>query len=220
MVGSRKELAALGARWEAQDALQAADRAFKRMDPVAAYQGRPPPFPLASPFGEHEGRMDFRCLPLGEIPAYRTLERVDLTRATDARRGQLGQATWIDCLFDRVAMETNCGKSFVRCSFHRAKLSHSSLAGEFIDCDFTGADLSYTLAVEVRFTGCRFDAAKFMGARWPRAHFENCSFTDAKIGSAVWAHARFVGGRPSDAQLASAMVPRAVFVEGLDEGQK
>lgn len=214
---SRKELVALRARWEAQGALQAADRAFKRMDPVAAYQGRPPPFPLVSPFGEHEGRRDFRCLPLGEIPAYRTFERVDLTGATDARRGQLGQATWVDCLFDRVAMETNCGKSFVRCRFRRAKLSHSSLAGEFIACDFTGADLSHTRAAEVRFTDCRFDAANLVDASWLRTHFLNCSFTDAKIGNAAWAHVRFVGGRPNDEQLASAMAPHAVFVDRLDE---
>lgn len=210
-MATRAEQAALRLRWEAQDALQAADRAFKRMDPVAAYQGRPPPFPLVSPFGEHEGRLDFRCLPLGEIPAYRTFEHVDLGGATDARRGQLGQATWIDCVFDGVAMETNCGKSFRRCGFRRARLSHSSLVGEYLDCDFTGADLSYTLAVEVRFQGCRFDAAKFAGARWDRILFEDCSFADTRIGSAAWAHAHFKGSRPSDAQLASAMLPHVIF---------
>jgi uncharacterized protein YjbI with pentapeptide repeats len=73
-------------------------------------------------------------------------------------------------------METNCGKSFVRCGFHHAVLSRSWLAGEFIDFDFSGADLSHTLAVEVRFTGCRFDAAKLIGAHWVRTHFENCSY--------------------------------------------
>ncbi len=209
-MSAHKETAALKARWAAQE-LSDADRAFSKMDPVAAYQGKPPPHPFVSPFGTHEGYVDFRYLPLGAIPAYRTIERADLTGVTDARGGQLC-CTLIDCRIDRASMETNLGdKKIHRCSFVRAKFAHTTLRGEFVDCDFSHCDLSYSGGGQIKFIRCNFTNAKFVGARFQHSYFENCIWAGAKIGNAAFAHGRFIGGRPSVEQLADAMVPGAVF---------
>jgi len=204
----------LKARWDVA-ALAEADRAFVRMDAVAAYQGKPPPFPFLSPFGEHEGRADFRCFPFGTHPVNRLFERVDLSGATNERRGQLAQCCWVDCRFDRIAMETNLGQSFLRCSFVRAKLGYATLHGDFDRCDFSHADLSRSGGGGLRFADCNFDSATLVGANWQRARFERCMFGKARIGNASFAHAKFVGGRPDDTQLAMALVPGVVFEEAV-----
>lgn len=70
----------LKTRWTA-DLLTVADQAFSGMDALAAHQGKPPPFPFLSPFGEFEGRADFRHVRLRETPTFRTIENADLTGA-------------------------------------------------------------------------------------------------------------------------------------------
>lgn len=220
----RKEIAALKARWT-PEALAKADQAFARMDPVASYQGKPPPYPFVSPFGEHEGYADFRYLPLGVTPAYRSIERADLTGATDARNGQLGLCRLVDCKLDGAAMETNLGDKLVSgCSFVRAKFTHTTFRGEFVDCDFSRCDLSHSGGGQLKFVRCNFGEAKFVGARFQRCIFESCQWLGAKVGNAAFAHARFIGGHPSEVQLADAMIPGAVFepavLDGIDECQR
>jgi uncharacterized protein YjbI with pentapeptide repeats len=206
----RIEIDALKARWVAE-ALVAADRAFAEISPTAAYQGKPPPFPFASPFGEHEGYADFRYLPLGVSPAYRTIERADLTGATDGRNGQLGRCTLIDCRLDKASMETNLGEKIYRCSFTSAKLTHTTLYGDFVDCDFSRCDLSYSGGGQLKFIRCKFDGAKFVGARFQWCLFDQCSWDEAKIGNAAFARARFIGSWPTAEQLRDAMTPGATF---------
>jgi len=209
-MSGRKEITALKARWS-PEALAAADRAFAKMDPVAAYQGKPPPHPFVSPFGEHEGRADFRYVSLGVIPFYRTIERADLTGATDARNGQLC-CSLIDCRLDRASMETNLGEKTVRrCTFLRAKFTHTTLRDEFVDCDFDSCNLSYAGGGQLKFTRCNFSGVKFVGARLQRSVFDHCIWDGAKIGNAAFAHGRFIGGWPSDEQLMDAMIPGAKF---------
>ncbi|MBK7144298.1 MAG: pentapeptide repeat-containing protein [Xanthomonadales bacterium] len=217
-MSAHRETAALKSRWTAQ-ALSDADRAFAKMDPVAAYQGKQPPYPFVSPFGTHEDYADFRCLPLGAIPANRTIERADLTGATDARGGQLCCAL-IECRVDRASMETNLGEKRIhRCSFVRTKFTHSTLRGEFVDCDFSCCDLSYSGGSQLKFVRCNFANAKFVGARFQHSYFENCTWDGAKIANAAFGHGRFIGGRPSAEQLADAMVPGAVFEPSHPIGQ-
>jgi len=209
-MSTRTEIAALKVRWT-PEALSAADRAFTRMDPVASYQGRPPPHPFVSPFGEHKGRADFRYLPLGVIPAYRRFEQADLTGATDERNGQLC-CSLIDCLVDRASMETNLGEKLVQnTSFVNAKFSHTSLRGQFIDCDFSNTNLTYSGAAQGKFTRCNFSGAKFVGARLQYCLFDNCIWTDAKLGNVAFGNGRFIGSCPSADQLADAMYPKATF---------
>lgn len=203
-------IAELKARWT-DEALRAADLAFAPMDPVAAYRGAAPTHPFVSPFGEHEGRMDFRYLPLGVIPANRTIERADLSGATDARRGQLGQANFVDCLFDGAKMETNLGKSFVRCGFRRANFSRSTLRGAFEDCDFSNANFSHCGGTEVQFLRCDFTSTKMTGAALQRGVFDACIWSGAGLGNASLVHAVFRRSRPADAQMASAMVAGVRF---------
>lgn len=216
-MSGRNDIASLKARWEV-DALAAADRAFAEMDPVAAFQGKPPPYPFTSPFGEHDGYADFRYLSLGVSPAYRTIQRADLTGATDVRNGQLGRCTLIDCRLDKVSMETNLGEKVHRCSFVAAKLTHTTLRGEFVDCDFSRCDFSYSGGSQLKFVRCRFVGAKFAGARIQRSRFEHCRWEDARIGNAAFAHAHFVGNWPTPEQLRNAMTPGAVFDPGDSAG--
>ncbi len=209
-MSGRKEITALKARWS-PEALAAADRAFAKMDPVAAYQGKPPPHPFVSPFGEHEGRADFRYVSLGVIPFYRTIERADLTGATDARNGQLC-CSLVDCRLNQASMETNLGQKVVRdCNFARSKFTHTSFRGEFVDCDFDHCDLSYARSAQAKFIRCNFSGVKFIGSGFDYCRFENCRWDGAKIGNAAFAHGRFIGGRPSDEQLKDAMTPGAKF---------
>jgi len=212
----RHEIAALRARWLAE-ALAAADRAFAKMDAVAAYQGKPPPYPFVSPFGEHEGLADFRYLPLGVSPAYRTIERADLTGATDERNGQLGRCALIDCRLDKASMETNLGDKVHRCSFVAAKLTHTTMRGEFVDCDFSRCDLSYSGGGQLKFIRCNFSGAKFVGARLQLSRFEQCCWDGASIGNAAFARAHFIGSWPTSEQLGDAMTPGAVFDPGSSD---
>lgn len=206
----RSDVSVLKARWT-PDALAAADRAFARMDPVAAHQGRAPPFPFVSPFGEYEGRADFRYLPLGATPKHRTIERADLTGATDDRNGQLF-CSFVDCVLDRVSMETNLGDKLIKnSSFVKSRLSHTTLRGEFVDCDFSNADLTYSGSAEAKFIRCDFSGAKFKGSGFDYCLFDHCTWTDAKIANASFYFGRFLGSRPTDEQLADAMCPRATF---------
>lgn len=202
--------AELKARWT-DEVLRAADLAFAPMDPVAAYRGVPPKHPFVSPFGEHDGLADFRYLPLGVIPANRTIERADLTGATDVRRGQLGQANFVDCVFDSAKMETNLGKSFVRCTFRRANFSRSTLRGAFEECDFTAANFSHCGGTEVSFLRCDFTTTRLTGASLQRGVFDACTWSGAILGNASLAHAVFRRSRPDNAQLAGAMAPAVKF---------
>jgi uncharacterized protein YjbI with pentapeptide repeats len=210
----RSEVAALKARWTAE-ALAAADLAFCKMDPVAAFQRKPPPHPFVSPFGEHEGRADFRYVSLGATPSNRTIERADLTGSTDSRGGQLC-CSLVDCLLDRASMETNLGGRGVTrlSSFVRAKFTHTTFRGMFIECDFSHCDLSYSGGGQVAFVSCRFVGAKFVGSGFDFCRFEHCAWEGAKIGNAAFAHAHFVGNWPTPEQLRDAMTPGAVFDPG------
>ena len=202
--------AELKARWH-REALAAADRAFSAMDPVAAYQGRPPPHACVSPFGQVDGHEDFRHLPLAGAPANRRIERVDLSFATDGRGGQLAQATFIDCRFDHSVIESNFGKHFERCTFVRAKLARSLLRGHYVDCDFRGADLSRCTSAEATFTRCDFSGARLVGVQWPRTVFDQCRWDDATFGSAVFTGSRFIGTRPDSRALGMALMAKVEF---------
>jgi uncharacterized protein YjbI with pentapeptide repeats len=181
------------------------------MDAVAAYQGKPPPWPLQSPFGLAQGYLDFRCLPLGVIPRHRRLEKVDLSGATDERGGQLHECTMIDCKLDRVSMETNLGKHFERCSFLGARFSHSTWRGVFIECDFTRCDLSRSLGSQLKFVRCVFKDAKLLSLRFHYSTFDNCIWEGAKFGAAGLNKPRFIGTKPSEEQLHRASTPGMTF---------
>jgi uncharacterized protein YjbI with pentapeptide repeats len=197
-------------RWTVE-ALAAADRAFMKMDPVAAYQGKPPLHPFVSPFGEHEGRADFRYLPLGVIPAYRRIERADLTGSTDARNGQLC-CSLVDCVLDRSSMETNLGdKTVQNCTFVRSKFTHTSLRGEFVECNFSHCSLSYARSAQAKFVRCRFAGANFVGSGFDYCVFDDCSWESARVGNAAFPHCRFIDRWPTPEQFADAMIPGARF---------
>ena len=210
-------ITALKARWQ-PDALAAADRAFSGMDPVAAYQGRPPPHPCVSPFGQVDGYEDFRHLPLSGAPSYRRIERVDLSFATDARGGQLAQATFVDCRFEQLRVESNFGNHFERCIFARARLAGSLLRGHYVDCDFRGADLSRCTSADTSFVRCNFEGARLIGVTWPRVVFEQCHWDAATFGSAILTGSRFVGRWPDARALSMALLANAAFVASDPQG--
>jgi|CXWL01.1.fsa_nt_gi uncharacterized protein YjbI with pentapeptide repeats len=210
---SRQEIAALKARWTVE-ALTAADRAFVKMDPVAAYQGKPPPYPFESPFGKYDGRADFRYYSLGQIPFNRILEHGDFTGATDDRNGQLC-CSLVNCRLDRASMETNLGNKIVQgCTFVRAKFTHTSLRGEFIDCDFSDCDLSHSRSAQAKFIRCNFSGTKFVDAGFDYCIFDNCLWSGARIGNGAFPYGKFIGSWPEKEQLANAMIPSATF-DGL-----
>jgi uncharacterized protein YjbI with pentapeptide repeats len=204
--------AALKARW-LPEALGAADRAFSPMDALASYQGRPPPHAFASPFGQIDGYEDFRHLPLAGSPSHRRIERADLSFVTDGRRGQLANATFVDCRFDGMKVETNLGNRFERCSFERAKLSRSLLRGHYVDCNFTGADLSRCTSIETSFVRCDFTGARLVGVTWPRTLFDHCLWEDVTFGSAILTYSRFLGRWPDNHALSMALLENVDFVK-------
>jgi uncharacterized protein YjbI with pentapeptide repeats len=207
-MASRQELTN---RWTLQTTAVAA-RALASMDPVAAYQGKALKHPLESPFGEHEGRVDFRGLKLGWSPLHRRLERCDFSGFSDTVEGQLREVALIDCLLDGAEISSSLDKNFERCSFVRARLSRATLNGDFQDCVFIRANL-YRCGEGsgLKFIRCDFTGAKFDSAVLPYATFDHCIFSDATFANTGLSYCRFTGTCPNAAQIESAMTDSAKF---------
>jgi uncharacterized protein YjbI with pentapeptide repeats len=88
------------------------------------------------------------------------------------------------------------GHDHSRTNFNRSGWTRVRFAGcrlvesfacwaDFVDCDFSGADLTGCDMRASLFRGCRFDGAILRGADLRRSSFEGCSFVGADMTGAI-----------------------------------
>lgn len=148
----------------------------------------------SSPFGQTEDKYeDLRGVTLTEAMEYLTLERVDLSHAQFLDIATLSSATLSHCRMDGVKLTGRfVTRRFNQCSFRQSNLSQARLGEQFVDCDFTGSNLSKAIARDVSFVRCRFDGAKLRGAMLMHCVFEDCSFEDSVLSGGSFYGSRFV----------------------------
>ena len=66
------------------------------------------------------------------------------------------------------------------------------LRGEFIDCDFTKANLAGAKGSEVRFVRCVFVQTNFQRAHLLHSTFEDCLFQDCKYKNGSFWFSKFI----------------------------
>lgn len=181
-----------------------------------------------SPFGEIDGLVDLRGLPLSSILKSETIamaapkpiplksvppiKKMDFSHGHFVGGGQFSSVEVEDCRFDFFELGSNWRRLFRRCSFVKAKLKRAHLGGIFEDCDFSKADLSQSVAgVPDRFVRCNFQGCSFKRASWTRVVLEHCDFSQATFGKGTFHGATFTGGAPSREQFGDTIVDRAVF---------
>ena len=159
----------------------------------------------ASPFGDFQGRADFRGLTISTI-LRSNLSNLDLSSTQFKALGQIGSASVTNCRFDNAVLETNLRKGFQQCSFTRAKLRRAVLGGAFEHCDFAGADLSASLGTEVAFRSCDFSGADLRRALFAYSRWEDCFFDGARFHNGSLHKATFVNGKPALEQLGNTVM--------------
>lgn len=183
-----------------------------------------------SPYGEYQGRIDVRGLPimlqmksenvalagskpipLSSVPPIRVM---DFAFAQLRGFGQFCDVEMEDCIFDGAAIGANWARTFRRCSFVQASMKRAQLQGVFEDCDFSRADLSMSRSSRLsRFIRCKFSGTNLRSAQWVNVIFERCIFETAKFGNGSLGGSRFIGSRPTETQLATTIMNGCKFEE-------
>jgi uncharacterized protein YjbI with pentapeptide repeats len=168
--------------------------------------------PLVSPFGTTpEGLADMQGLVLSASIRNGEVHRADFSFMTD--KASVLYASFFDCVFNRVEMETSFGEHFERCTFTHARVHGSQFSGKFVECAFERGDLGSLLASHVPFERCTFRNLTLRSLRVYGCIFDRCQFVDCK----------FIGGSLGDCQFRDCKFERVVFddpvmagVQGID----
>lgn len=165
-----------------------------------------------SPFGLTElGMADFRGATLAEPLRYLKVSNVDLSDVLFKEGASINESEVERCRLDRVDMRNVfVRRSFSDCSFVKANLSGARMGGEFVRCDFAGANLSKSFATDCKFTGCNFAGATLSDVHFISCTFEGCDFSDVKLLTGSVAGSEFLGGTSID-QLAGCITDSAVI---------
>ena len=115
-----------------------------------------------------------------------------------------------ECSFEGAKANTNFGSTFESCSFRKANFSESVLRGRFRNCDFTGTNLSRTLATEVVFESCLFDNTNFSKVSYQNIKFVSCTFRSCTFMKGSIGRTKF-----EDCQWESNTI-KDVYAEGTD----
>jgi len=165
-----------------------------------------------SPFGLTEmGMADYRGVTIAEPVRYLKVANVDLSDALFKEGASINESELEACRLDRIDMRSVfVRRSFSDCSFVKARLSGARLGGEFVRCDFTGANLSKSFATDCKFTGCNFAGATLSDVHFISCTFEDCDFSDVKLFTGSVAGSKFLGGTSMD-QLAGCITENVVI---------
>lgn len=160
-----------------------------------------------SPFGEFEGRLDLRGFQMEKPLKYVNLDAIDFAHGSTVRVGQILSNAVTNCCFEDFGMSTNMRTKFQDCNMKKLKARGAAIHGEFVNCDFSGANLSMLHPGSGgMFDNCSFDHVNFKGAHLIRGTFVNCSFDGAKFGKGSFGSSKFVGGMPSRDQFGDTIV--------------
>jgi len=165
-----------------------------------------------SPFGLTElGMADYRGATLAEPVRYLKVSNVDLSDVLFKEGASINESELDGCRLDRIDMRNVfVRRKFSDCSFVKAKLPGARLGGEFVRCDFTGANLSKSFATDCKFTGCNFAGATLSDVHFISCTFDGCDFSGVKLLTGSVAGSRFLGGTSID-QLAGCITENVVI---------
>lgn len=165
-----------------------------------------------SPFGLTElGMADYRGATLAEPVRYLKVSNVDLSDVLFKEGASINESELDGCRLDRIDMRNVfVRRRFSDCSFVKAKLPGARLGGEFVRCDFTGANLSKSFATDCKFTGCNFAGATLSDVHFISCTFEGCDFSGVKLLTGSVAGSKFLGGTSID-QLAGCITENVVI---------
>ncbi|WP_314402640.1 pentapeptide repeat-containing protein [Stenotrophomonas rhizophila] len=165
-----------------------------------------------SPFGLTElGMADYRGATLAEPVRYLKVSNVDLSDVLFKEGASINESELDGCRLDRIDMRNVfVRRRFSDCSFVKAKLPGARLGGEFVRCDFTGANLSKSFATDCKFTGCNFAGATLSDVHFISCTFDGCDFSGVKLLTGSVAGSKFLGGTSID-QLAGCITENVVI---------
>lgn len=168
-----------------------------------------------SPFGlTDEGYCDFRGICIDESLHSLRIENVDLANAK-VGQGQL-MAFCRQCRFVDFACDGNLGERFEDCTFQRARLSNSVFYGRFVNCDFSGANLTGVRGRHIQFERCTFHKTNLRKASFYDSVFRNCTFANCTMRSGSLVGSSFEDCEINGFDLAKTVTER---VKGLAQGR-
>lgn len=141
-----------------------------------------------------EGMADYRGALLKEPVRYLRIHEADFSNASFKQGASINESELVNCILDRVDMRgVFVRRSFEKCSFIEAKLSKCRLGTVFKSCDFSGADLTGSVATGCRFERCIFSGANMAKILYTGCTFDECVFEGVGVLSGSVAGSRFVG---------------------------
>ncbi len=100
------------------------------------------------------------------------------------------------------------------CRFVGVRYAEMNFTGEYIGCDFTGANFRRTsMTARFRMEGCDFTQADCSGCEWSLATLHGCRFVETKFKAAELTLCKFVNCTFSNPDVTGAYVAGCSFLE-------
>lgn len=136
---------------------------------------------LTSPFGKTaDGYLDLRGVTINDSLHKLRFARVDFSYCMLDLGQFVSEVT--DCRFFHSTLLSFLGLRFDNCSFAKAKMTESSMQGEYHSCCFDEANLMKRTASKVHFVACSFNNSDLRKGEFYDCSFERCVFRDCKLG--------------------------------------
>ncbi|MCJ8169590.1 pentapeptide repeat-containing protein [Atopomonas sediminilitoris] len=165
-----------------------------------------------SPFGlTNDSLCDFRGVRIEESLHKISISSVDFSDALMVA-GQFA-AEVSDCWFKACRLEGNLGNQFVNCDFTQANLSNSILRGRFVNCVFSLANMTNVRGTGLFFERCVFEKTNLRKASFYDSRFVECRIVECKFGSGSLAGSRFEKCMIEGADFSKTVMQR---VTGID----
>lgn len=195
------ELIILKERWTSE----------QRLKGQAALMGKSvPPLPVI------DGKLiDLRGLEISEVIERVEIKLFDLSAIRLDGFGQFARCNVESCKFLYASLETNIGGNFHMCDFRSAKLTGAVLRGEFVDCDFSMANLSRVIGTKVKFLRCVFSNVKFNSAMLLHCVFEDCKFEECMFRNSSFSFSRFNRSPLENVDLENALMRSVKFTNDI-----
>ena len=157
-----------------------------------------------------DGRWDLRGLRVPHGLSKKALAGVSFDHGDWGRGGGGGLSVQAsNCSFEALELNSVWGR-YENCNFRRIRMSRGWFGEvEFIDCDFSRANLSH-VGGGGRFTRCRFDGANFRGAH-TGGIFDSCTLTGARFGFGSLGRSRFIDTSLDDVDLKDTIMKGVTF---------
>lgn len=171
---------------------------------------------VAYPFEKTNDQLqDLRGIEITDIIKGIQIRSIDLSGSNLEGFGQFAKCSVERVRFRSASLGTNIGNYFNFCDFSSVKAMGAILRGQFIDCDFTMANLSGVRGSQVQFVRCIFDKTNFSRVVLLRSIFEDCKFENCKFSNGSLSYSKFIRSPINAADLHATLMEKVQFVEGL-----